>query len=210
MKGLIIKDLLSSKGLLSVLAIGAAMMFFYSFLDIDVTAFVVFFIGLLVSVNMFEFDVRNNWDQLAITLPVRRRDIVTARYIFIGILVLAALVLGLLVNFALHPTINIHDMVYENSIILSLIFIYLSIYIPIIYKFGAMKGRYLSMMIIVLCAVGGYFLSTGVLSEDVSLSILHVLKNIMDYLPFLAMGLAAVCYVISMYGSRRIYEKKEF
>ena len=201
MKGLIIKDLLSSKGLLSVLAIGAAMMFFYSFLGIDVTAFVVFFIGLLVSVNMFEFDVRNNWDQLAIALPVRRRDIVTARYIFIGIL---------LVNFALHPTINIHDMLYENSIILSLIFIYLSIYMPIIYKFGAMKGRYLSMMIIVVCAVGGYFLSTGVLPEDVSLSILHVLKNIMDYLPFLAMSLAAVCYVISMYGSCRIYEKKEF
>lgn len=210
MKGLIIKDLLSSKGLLSVLAIGAAMMFFYSFLEIDVTAFVVFFIGLLISVNMFEFDVRNNWDQLAITLPVRRRDIVTARYIFIGFLVLAALVFGLLVNFALHPTINIHDMLYENSIILSLIFIYLSIYMPIIYKFGAMKGRYLSMMIIVVCAVGGYFLSTGVLPEAVSLSILHVLKNIMDYLPFLAMGLAAVCYVISMYGSRRIYEKKEF
>ncbi len=210
MKGLIIKDLLSSKGLLSVLAIGAAMMFFYSFLGIDVTVFVVFFIGLLVSVNMFEFDVRSNWDQLAITLPVRRRDIVTARYIFIGLLVTVALIFGLLVNFMLHPDSNVGDMLFENSIVISVIFIYLSVYMPIIYKFGAMKGRYISMMIIVICAVGGYFLSTGAFFENTGLAILHVLNDIKNYLPYLAMGLAAVCYVMSLCASWRIYEKKEF
>lgn len=210
MKGLIIKDIMSAKGVLSIFVIGILMMLFYSFLKMDVTAFIVFFIGILVSVNMFEFDVRANWDQLAITLPVKRRDIVAARYIFVAGLIVTALLIGLTMSMVLNRVDNLQEMLYANSIVVSLIFVYVSIYMPIIYKFGAMKGRYLSMLIIVAAAVIGYFISNGSIPEETAVSMLRFLKNIENWIPYLAMGFAAVCYGISLYGSCRIYEKKEF
>ena len=180
MKGLIYKDLLSLKQILITMA---ALSVFYVALGTmgsDSEGVVNYFPMLALIINMMAslscggYDEQCGWDSFGSALPVSRAQIVLARYGMNLIVILLTTVMVIVSEFAYHLVwhsgISAAAILYPIVVSLG----YLAITNPIIYKFGANKGRWMIVAILVipmvLFAAGIIFLFTTGDIEEVSFS----------------------------------------
>ncbi|MGV8049962.1 MAG: ABC-2 transporter permease [Anaerolineaceae bacterium] len=206
MKGLILKDIFNLK------VQGHFYLFFVlifavvSFISEDVNTLggVIALICAMVPITALGLDEKNNWDKYALTLPVVRKDLVLSKYC-LGILcavigsVVSFILTGLFSNFSLNT-------LYTTLIFFAISLFYLSLMLPLMFKFGVEKGRISMLMVAFLPALAISFLANrfpGMFSTGQH-------DSMLQFLPIAVSGLILISLFVSITISIRIYNKKEF
>lgn len=212
MKGLILKDFLlfwkNAKMILIVYLVGIAMSFFTdsaSFLIMFITLFSIMWI-----INLFGLDLQAKWEPYCAGLPVPRRKIVLARYLFFLLLVLVGTLLALADGLLIAAKNGwIMDDVIQKATEALMIsggcLIFMSLLLPFVYKFGINKARFIVAAVAVLPAI---FVSILGNQGDIS-SILPSIEKFLSSLYWILPTAGAVLYSISYLISGSIYLKKE-
>lgn len=154
-------------------------------------------------------DEMSKWQQYAIVLPYGRKNIISSKYFYIAIISLCS-TLFITLCYTISALIGrISCSLSECLIILicSLVtgLVYPAIILPLSYKFNSDKGRFLLM--IINGSFGGIFAVFSI-NENVYNSFLG-LVDIVKFLPFIALALVVILYIISWQISVKIYEKRE-
>lgn len=213
MNGMLKKDFMltwkNMKSLLLALVVFLAVSFSQTELRVLLLGLYLCLLGVLTPIYAFSYDKLAGWDGYARALPVSRWKIVLAKYL-LGIMFLAAaLVVGVLIAVGSKAAGVELDL---SESVLFLIgfavgsFLFLSVQIPVIYRFGPEKAR--------IFVVVGVFLVTAVLGAFLRFGDNIVfLQAVLHPSGLLAAGFAALVILISVgsfFLSVRIYKKRSF
>jgi hypothetical protein len=134
-------------------------------------------------------------------MPVSRRDLVVSKYLLGVLLSLAGLVLNLTFQFVFAKA-SLADGLLVSLALFGVGLFFLSLMLPINFKWGVEKGRILMMVVL----FGPTILITLLPRMGVAMPDEQFLQSLMYILPAAAIAL----FAISVWISLRIYEKKEF
>ncbi len=211
MKGLLLKDLYgmgvykNALGLMLLLVAGMSIMNRgnFSFVSSMLTMYIV-----LVSITLFSLDETANWDRYAATAPLPRRSMVTARYLFLFVLILS----GALISFAIGTALSIgfgqtgrlEELASSAALMAGLGFIVCALFAPLAYKFGANKSRFALMAVALLPMLAVTFVMPRLQP------LLATLEANSRLVMLLAAAACLLLYLVSYFISARIYARKEF
>ena len=206
MKGLILKDLLNLKSTFKML--GAMIVFFAVAFLREGNSFVFGIIILMFAmmvVTTISYDDLAKWDAYALTMPVTRAEMVLSKYLVMALLNTLGAVLSLIVGVAgsiiMRKSFDLEILTIIGLIYL-IAFIFGSVIIPLIYKFGTEKAR----LMLFLCAL----LPTALILLVEQLNVpLPTTGNPWIYL-ILLVACSVIGVILSYLISLKIYTKKEF
>lgn len=215
MTGLIVKDFLVMRKSIKTYILFLAFYFVMSAMNLFPISFVTTLVQLIIMMlplSAFSYDEMAKWDRYAFSLPLGRRAVAGARYLFALLLSLFAALFGLvscLVLSAFFHDPNLVENCLTVTVSLALGLLYCDILLPLTYKLGPERARpyfYLVIFLPIILLFGAYKL--GLLNN---LSFLLKLPDavvipfllLLPLLPLLGMG-------ISFLISCRILEGKEF
>lgn len=211
MIGLVVKDLLvlrkPAKLYLVMLAFYVALSVAGAFDNAMVVGFVCLF-TLMLPISSFSYDELARWDKYAAALPVSRRGVVGSKYLLALILgciaelliVATALVLALLKNAAPGEVLLTGLACVGVGLLMN------SILLPLLFQFGAEKGRLLTMAVLAVLFLLG-FGGAKLLGADGLPTVPSYVEAVFP--PVMAGAVSLVLYV-SYRVSLIIYNKKEF
>jgi len=211
MKSLIIKDLLMIKGNLKAFFVILIFYFMMMFNDSNISFFIIPFFGMILAISTFSYDEFNKWDTYAITLPVKRKDIVKSKYIsssiMIGISTICSFLLLIIMQLST-SSINLENVLSMSLGSIAGAFLTLAIIYPLMYKFGSTKGRiYIFGGTVILSFLLGLIIK---LLEKTKINFQN-LEMMMEHYWFLLIPLSILLILwISYQISKRIYYQKEF
>ena len=215
MTGLMVKDFLVMRKSIKTYILFLAFYFVMAALGIFPISFITAMVQIIIMMlplSAFSYDELSKWDRYAFSLPLGRRAVAGARYLFALSLALFAALFGLVSCLVLSGFFHDPNLV-ENCLTvmvsLGLGLLYCDILLPLTYKLGPERARpyfYLVIFLPIILLFGAYKL--GMLNN---LSFLLELPDavvipfllLLPLLPLLGMG---VSYLISC----RILEHKEF
>lgn len=216
LKGLMMKDLRNIKSykstILFFIVIFAITGFFndtaVSFIPISITMC----FGMMATAS-FSYDNLANSDRYLLTLPLTRKDMVKARYIYAMLMTIVGAVIGniLAIAFQFIKAGNFDEIL--NCLLASLggvfgIMILQMFQMPILYKFGAEKGRLIQMVAIILVMLG--ISSVTAFLIKISPFSLEDFGNMLEQYGLAVIGIVVVIlYYVSYKISVGIFEKKE-
>ena len=215
MIGLLKKEYYLMEGQMKSWLIVAIFCFFYSyFMNADSFLFMlIILIGIMSTMTVFSLDKACGWDTYAISLPLTRKEIVEARYLFaflIDIGVSLACCLLMLLRGLINGGVNIPESLHSLFQILLVTILMQLLLFPVIYKLGVEKARFVYMAVFICLSLGVLGLSrlddNGAVLAGLRLDV----EKIMQYGEIVAVILAAAGLFLSLRLSVRIYEKKEF
>lgn len=210
MTSLILKDLLNLRSYTKTIII---IILFYGFInysmdDASFLAGMVILLFTMVPISSFTYDQQAKWDVFGQSLPVTRKEIVLSKYILSGIFLLVGFFISVLMSVMISmvklSTIDWELIFTTNSSIVVVALVLLSILIPLIYKFGVEKSRFLIMAIILVPIVIAIILS------KLGLNIPTETQLNLPTLYGIIMFVAIVIVVISMLTSLKIFQAKDF
>ena len=203
MKGLIIKDFINLKKQSKVIG---ALVIFYLLISItsknnSMFGAMMLILFAMMPITAISYDEKANWDKYGLTMPVSRTDMVLSKYILGLILSSFALILNFIAQIFMGTEMNT-----ENITVIFVIFgisiLFISLLLPIIFKFGVEKGRMLMIVVLMLPTLIIMLLPEIVKtppSEEMIVKALYAL-------PFIIV----IFYLLSIFISVNIYKKKEF
>lgn len=210
MKSLILKDLYCVRGyfkqvglvLLLMSGMGIAMK------NVSIISFMLIFMSMSLVQSCMYMDEKNHWERYALTLPIRKKDVVKSKYILLLLMGGGAGVLAVVLNIAV--SLLFHVKVLEAVVAAVAVFVvYLYVFslsIPASFKLGADKARYIVMAVIVL--------PTLLISLLVQLfpSVTEISPTDAQMMGFCvgAVLFGATLFLVSYRVSLGIYEKKNF
>lgn len=161
--------------------------------------------------NLFTYEATAGWDKLSLSLPISRSDIVVSKY-----LLCAAMVTSLMVvcgaGIVLYGFQNGHSQTAEHLMTIVLCALaalsLLALLLPLIVKFGVIKGRYLLMAIVWAPVMLILFLKDHLPSLDGMNRFVENIGQVQVSLILLALTL--LLYTLSALVSITIYRRKEF
>ena len=215
MIGLLKKEYYLMEGQMKSWLIVAVFCFFYSyFMNADSFLFMlIILIGIMSTMTVFSLDKACGWDTYAISLPLTRKEIVEARYLFaflIDIGVSLACCLLMLLRGLIKGGVNIPESLHSLFQILLVTILMQLLLFPVIYKLGVEKARFVYMAVFICLSLGVLGLSQLDDNGAVLAGIRINAEKIMQYGEIAAVILAAAGLFLSLRLSVRIYEKKEF
>lgn len=137
----------------------AVFCFFYSyFMNADSFLFMlIILIGIMSTMTVFSLDKACGWDTYAISLPLTRKEIVEARYLFaflIDIGVSLACCLLMLLRGLIKGGVNIPESLHSLFQILLVTILMQLLLFPVIYKLGVEKARFVYMAVFICLSLG--------------------------------------------------------
>mgnify|MGYP005791612219 FL=1 len=209
MKGLILKDLLLIKGNARYILIFLVIFGLIALEGNDVLYFIPAFISMMMFMTTFSYDEYNKWDAYAITLPIKKENIVLSKYVGSTILLGIALILTFIISLVVGLVTEQLDMQKNITLLLGCggaVLLVEAIMYPLLIKFGVEKGRIWVFL--------GIFLSSfiiGFIFQKVSLTIPENLMTFLSqYLPWILAAALLLILIISYTISKKLYLKKEF
>lgn len=216
MKSLIIKDFLVLKRYARIyLLIFAFYIVLGTFVDDAslLSAWIIFILAMMVLTSL-SYDEQSKWNTLALSMPIKRDDIVKSKYV----LSLSLLTVGFLTSIISVIIINIVKQIpfTFNSIIMQCIMLligllFTSLILPISFKYGTEKSR-IVIVILFLVPFGAIMLI-----EKANLIDGNTLKNWMTYImEHRSQAIAAIIifailiYAVSYLISKSIVRKTEY
>lgn len=163
MKGLIVKDFLILRGqarmFVGILLLYVVMGIFMK--DFSFFAAIILLVSAMLVVTTCAYDDSYKWNIYAGTLPIKKNQIVLGKYISSLLFVLIGVAVSLLFNFisfVVFDNLNFGDALHTLyfTVVGSLLFI--SIMLPIIFRFGTEKSRLLLPILIALLIAGVFVL----------------------------------------------------
>lgn len=215
MIGLIIKDFLNLKK--QVLPIGAFFIIYFimGLISKDASFFsgMVMIFCAILPITALAYDDRAGWNKYALTMPVSRSMLVVSKYMVALILISVGAVAVLLFNAVIGMN-NGFESVVTTCTVMFFGVIMLCISLPLNYKFGIEKSRYVLIGVCVLPAALISIFSVGVSGEngDKVYGMLDLLERVFTS-PWLIPAeilISVVIFFISMMISVNIIERKEF
>ncbi len=209
MIGLLYKDVIYMKKMWKTVLLFSVFFIVFSFVQsntISAISFISIMIGGNFSMLPFSYDNYSKWNEYQYAFPVSKKTVVCSRYLFglvlFGICLLLNVVGLLLVQIEIllftrpYAPITIQ---YVSAEILPLFFIPImqAISFPLMYRFGAEKGR-----LYVICAIAVII--------AIVISVIRIWGGEITYSSVLItlVGVAVVMYVLSMLLSIHIEQKK--
>lgn len=215
MIGLLKKEYYLMEGQMKSWLIVAVFCFFYSnFMNADSFLFMlIILIGIMSTMTVFSLDKACGWDTYAISLPLTRKEIVEARYLFaflIDIGVSLACCLLMLLRGLMNGGVNIPESLHSLFQILLVTILMQLLLFPVIYKLGVEKARFVYMAVFICLSLGVLGLSQLDDNGAVLAGIRINAEKIMQYGEAAAVILAVAGLFLSLWLSVHIYEKQEF
>lgn len=215
MIGLLKKEYYLMEGQMKSWLIVAVFCFFYSyFMNADSFLFMlIILIGIMSTMTVFSLDKACGWDTYAISLPLTRKEIVEARYLFaflIDIGVSLACCLLMLLRGLINGGVNLPESLHSLFQILLVTVLMQLLLFPVIYKLGVEKARFVYMAVFICLSLGVLGLSQLDDNGAVLAGIRINAEKIMQYGEAAAVILAAAGLFLSLWLSVHIYEKQEF
>lgn len=209
MLGLIKKDLFLIKANLKSMMIMFVVYFILVLQGVLDVTLIVPIMGIMLFITTFSYDDFNHWDAYAVTLPHGRKNVVKAKYIASMILVMMLAIISLILAIGVHyiksNDIRLDDILssligtmLSNVIIISLLY-------PIVFKFGATRGR--MILFAVVFAIVGII---TILSRSIDMTFMINMINQLDRHLWLIPMVSAILLGLSYLISDKIYQNKEF
>jgi ABC-2 type transport system permease protein len=208
-KGLIIKDFLVLKktGRVFLMILGLYLVMTI-FMNTDMGPLMVFICGML-SISTFAYDEQAKWDSFALTMPISKRDLVRSKYVLAVILCFIGAMAGVILSVASNldaPFIDWSGILMASGIALCASYLFNSLALPLLYKFGAEKSRVILLACYAVPLIGASLVMNELEKSSGALLRLQSLLNLgAILLPFVTIAVLFVSYLISL----RIYEKKD-
>ncbi|NFD28957.1 ABC-2 transporter permease [Clostridium botulinum] len=214
MLNLIKKDLIIIKYyIIKTLAILALYMFIFDKTDKQGICVLSIYLVVYILISMsFYYGERVKEDYMLKSLPVRKNEVVLAKYTSVIIYFIASLILMYIINFIAY-ILNFKDIIQSPQIStiffsLSIIFISMAVQLPIYFKLNYSKGRILNAVI--------YFFIFSMLYMIYDNNHLNNYKttynignNIYEKFILISTIISIILFIVSAILSMRIYEKKE-
>ena len=214
MKGLLVKELLNMRMYVKTMAILIVFFLVFGIMQKSTAAlmsmltFVPVLLILITAVNSIAMDDASKWNCYAVSMPLRRRDVVKSKYLYLILMTICLNLIALLIGLCFNLVFPTAEFWYSalgltGGICVTLFM--LSISMPLLYKFGAEKSRLLIMAVIMVPS-----LLIGILPSVIKLPDLSAIPW-EDYT--WALGLLPVAflllYLFSYTLSVRIFSKKD-
>lgn len=211
MIGLILKDVLVLRKALRSYAL---FLFFYmgmAAVGLFSISFITAFMQVIVMIlpmSAFAYDEQAKWDRYALTLPVGRRAVVTARYLFMLLMVLVAALFALAscLVLSLVQQGDLMENIGTGAVALALGLLAADLNLPMSYAMGPERARpylYATLFLPLLALVGAAKMGWLDGLDQIPPSILAALFLFIPVLPLLGLP---VSYLVSC----RVMERKEF
>lgn len=207
LKGLLIKECLIVKQYMKTMGILAVFFLVFTVATGSVTMLgsMMGVLCFMLPVVTFSFDEGVKWDTYLLATPVSRKDVVRAKYLFclltIGVGTLLPMGLGALLTFA--GFVKEEEPIWiVAAAIAAVAALFVTVLLPLIYRFGVEKSRFAMMAIFLLPTVGVLIFK----NMKIPMPDWTVLEGLLWYLPAVVLAALYVSYRISL----GIYEKKEF
>ena len=211
MTGLILKDVLVLRKALRSYAL---CLFFYmgmAAVGLFSISFITAFMQVIVMIlpmSAFAYDEQAKWDRYALTLPVGRRAVVTARYLFMLLMVLVAALFALAscLVLSLVQQGDLMENIGTGAVALALGLLAADLNLPMSYAMGPERARpylYATLFLPLLALVGAAKMGWLDGLDQIPPSILAALFLFIPVLPLLGLP---VSYLVSC----RVMERKEF
>lgn len=204
MVGLIIKDMMNLKKQILIYVFFIIFYGIFSFANGNdqLFWFAIIIIGIMTPITSIAFDERVKWDKFALTMPIKRKDLVLSKYILSYMTVLLSILVYLIYLLVLGRTID-QKLLFTTGGIVAICILYQSIFLPIIFKFGTEKGR---IIFFIGCAVP-YIL---VYLTNKTNFLKAPSQELIDFLPVIVSVGTVVISILSILISNKIYKKKDF
>lgn len=201
---LVLRKTLRSYLLFLLFYVGMAAMGLFS------ASFITAFVQIIVMVlpmSAFAFDEQAKWDRYALTLPVGRRAVVTARYLFVLLMIFTAALFALVscLFLSLFQQGDMLENLGTSAVALALGLLAADLNLPMSYAVGPERARpylYATVFLPVVAIIGaaklGWLDGLGQLSPS-------VLTTLFLFIPLLPLVGLPISYLISC----RILEQKE-
>lgn len=215
-KGLILKDLMNLKSykttMLFILVLYVIVSFTNEEMMVSMPIYIVIIFGMM-AIGSFNYDNISKSDKYILSFPVTRKQVVIARYLYVFLFTLVGFVfaIGLNMIFQIIKVGNLDGINDIVSVAVGSFFgmILLQIFqIPIMYKFGAEKGKIIQMLLIVVLMLGVSGITVGFMKlSNVSL---EQMEMMLKKYGIMILGIVStILYFISYQISFAIYSKKE-
>lgn len=158
-------------------------------------------LSILVYLSTFSYDEFNNFNAYACTLPNGRSNVIKAKYITSLLLIIVSLLLSTIISICFKY--NIHDILFSLLESIISVFLIISVLFPFMIKYGAMNGRIIIFVFVMIVAGIGYLLS-NIINIDSVLNFINTLSPILILL--IGITITFISYLIS----KHIYMNKEF
>ena len=206
MKGLLIKDFLNLRKYGRSVILILAFYVLYG-LMLDNANFIIGMIVLLFSmmaITSFSYDDLAKWDKYALSLPVTRKEMVLSKYILATILSVVGALLALLATIGvslINTPVSINEQLLITYALFATSIIFISILLPLIYKFGVEKSRIMMILVFAVPTAMVFVLS----SIGFQLPTESQLMMLLYASPIILIALYSISYFISY----SVYKKKD-
>lgn len=207
MNALLLKDLLyfrqQGKGLLVLVVF--YIVFFFSLgggpqVGTAMLTALTVMVTMILLITAFSLDEQSKWDVYAQALPVTKNQIVSAKYVLTALLALASGSLSIVIVLAVKRSVTTDDWV-ELYTAVALSMLFGSVFIPLLYRFGVQRARFLFIVVALVPTVLATLLRQTGLPGPSDRDILFWLK--------VSPVIVLVLFFGSFLLSCRIYRKKE-
>lgn len=219
MTGLLIKDwkLLKNQGRSYVLMIAFVLVICFYAGSGEYTAFMTSYLTFLFSmfaISTFTYDEADNGIEFLMALPVTRKMYVTEKYLFGFLLTSGAWVFSVLLRMGILMSMGgVNDwgqFFCEEPVYLIVVLYFIGYSLPVMIKYGAEKGRNISMGLLGLIAIIIFLWA----KSGRNIAVLKGLAESADRAPIATLGILAavgiLLFALSFFISLRAMEKKEF
>jgi len=201
MKGLILKDFYNLGRQNKVILAAIAFYLIFSLANKDSSFFggMLTFLMVMQTMTAMAYDEKSKWDRYALAMPVSRTDMVLSKYILGVILLVIAFAANLIFMVA---TGTEPVMALNVSLVMAGIGLFsILVTLPVLFKFGMEKGRYIIMLIFLIPTVIGFLgPKMGLKMPD---------ESFMRLLPVLGLLILIISGIVSVSISLAVYKRKE-
>lgn len=203
MKGLILKDFINLKKQSKLIGLVALFYLIFSKVTNNNSMFgaIMLMVFAMMPITALSFDEKANWDKYGLTMPVSRTEMVLSKYILGIILSSFALILNFIAQILLGTEMNTENII-SILIIFGISIVFISLMLPIIFKFGVEKGRMLMFVVLMLPTMIILLFKDFIKlppSDEVIEKALYILPVVI-----------IIIFILSILLSISIYKKKEF
>ena len=215
MKGLILKDIYSMKGM------GKSMLFLFiifclAFKDQGMAVMVTMFTvaTTVLVINSLALDEMHNWYRIALTMPVSRHQLVLSKYLISVIYALVGIIAGICSSLLMQAAgwsaaeASLVGVIAIASVAFLMALLFISLLLPVNLKFGVQKSRLLLLALVALPVLAVTVLtSIGIVFPVM----FYFGVNLSSHaIVFISIAVVAVLITGSYLLSVRILKKKEF
>lgn len=156
--------------------------------------------AVMLSITACAYDEKAGWDKYALTMPFGVRELIGSKYLLalIGVFVTA----GVMFPVNLFSGMPLMEALALASVYIAIGLFFTEAILPVIFRFGVEKGRILMIVIA--------FLPTMVLLFLDSDSIRPIPEELFEKAMYISPFICLLFLPLSVWGSYRMYKKKEF